>query len=327
MKDNSGAKNQQQAQWELLWELFDQAVAGDEEQQAEVIRQAREQHPECHQELLDMLEAHHSDHPLLDQPEPMNQWHQAFVPPQQIGGYQIIEPLGTGGSGDVYKARKSSEGFEHTVAIKMAPHGRYSRWVLDSFNNELKMLLSLNHPNIERLYEGGVSGDNVPYLVVEYIDGEHLDQHCDSHRLNLKQRIQLFIQVCDAVATLHQSLIIHRDIKASNIMVDQQGTAKLLDFGLAKITDLKPRDEPGEMTLSGWMMTLAYASPEQVRGEHITTASDVYALGVVLYALLCGQLPHQINAQNLADAARQITEVEPPLASEHIKTDAVINEP
>lgn len=326
MKDNSGAKNQQQVEWELLWDLFDQAVAGNQEQQAEVIRRAREQHPDCHQELLDMLEAHHSAHPLLDQPAAMSQWHLEVLPPQQIGGYEIIEPLGTGGSGDVYKARKSSNDFDHVMAIKMAPHGRYSKWVLDSFNNELKMLLSLNHPNIERLYEGGVSGDNIPYLVVEYIDGEHLDRHCDNHLLNLKQRIKLFIQVCDAVATLHQSLIIHRDIKASNIMVDQHGTAKLLDFGLAKITDIKPRDEPGEMTLSGWMMTLAYASPEQVRGENITTASDVYALGVVLYALLCGKLPHQIKAHNLADAARQITEVVPPLASEHINTAGVINQ-
>lgn len=326
MKDNSGAKNPQQQQWELLWDLFDQAVAGSGEQQAEVIRRAREQHPECHQELLDMLEAHHSEHPLLDQPEALSQWQQEVATPEHIGGYEIIGPLGTGGSGDVYKACKSSDGFEHVVAIKMAPHGRYSQWVLDSFNNELKMLLSLNHPNIERLYEGGVSRDNIPYLVVEYIDGEHLDRHCDSHQLNLKKRIGLFIQVCDAVATLHQSLIIHRDIKASNIMVDHQGTAKLLDFGLAKISDIGPRDEPGEMTLSGWMMTLAYASPEQVRGEAITTASDVYALGVVLYALLCGQLPHQIKAHNLADAARQITEVIPPLASDHIKTDAPINQ-
>jgi serine/threonine protein kinase/lipopolysaccharide biosynthesis regulator YciM len=326
MKDKADNQNTEpDDRWELLWALFDQAVSGDSQHQQEITQRAQREHPDCYQELVEMLEAHHTAHPLLDQPAHLQELEHAFTVPEQIGGYQIIEPLGTGGSGDVFKARQAREGFEHVVAIKMAPFGRYAKWVLDAFNNELKMLLSLNHPNIERLYEGGVSSANIPYLVVEYIDGAHLDVHCDQQRLNLKQRIRLFIQVCDAVATLHQSLIIHRDIKVSNIMVDQQGTAKLLDFGLAKISDIKPQDEPGEMTLSGWMMTLAYASPEQVKGEPITTASDVYALGVVLYALLCGQLPHQINAHDLADAARQITEVEPPPASEHINRQAVIN--
>lgn len=321
MKDNTGSKDQQNSQWQLLWSLFDQAISGSAEQQISLLAQVRVQHPDCYQELSAMLTAHNSDHPLLDEPDQLTNWHQDLTIPDHIGGYEIIGPLGSGGAGDVFKARQNNDGFEHTVAIKLAPVGRYSSWVLDSFNNELNMLLSLNHPNIERLYEGGVSADNIPYLVVEYIDGEHLNVHCDQHQLKLRARISLFIQVCDAVATLHQSLIIHRDIKMSNIMVDQQGTAKLLDFGLAKFTDIGGRDESAEMTLSGWMMTLAYASPEQVKGELITTASDVYALGVVLHALLCGQLPHQIKAHDLADAAKQITEVIPPPPSEHI-TDA-----
>ncbi len=311
--------------WDLQWQLFDQIINVGVDQQAKMLQEIKASHPQHHQALVDLLASHNTASTLLD--EPITQFDVAKTDhiPTAIGGYEIIKPLGAGGLGDVYQARKAEEGFEHIVALKMAPSGRYSSMVLDSFNNELRMLLNLNHPNIERLFEGGVSSDNIPYLVVEYIDGDHIDRYCDQQQLNVKQRIRLFVQICEAVATLHHSLIIHRDIKPSNIMVDQQGTAKLLDFGLAKLMDLNPAETAEEVTVSGYMMTLAYASPEQIKGENITTASDVYALGMLLYYLLCGQLPYRIKHNDLAHASRQITEKVPPVASQNILPDAVIN--
>lgn len=309
--------------WDLQWVLFDQIIQADASEQDQILAEISARHPNLTDSLKALLDSHRSASSVLDEPVAGLDLGVEPAIPQHIGGYEIIKPLGAGGLGDVYLARKSDEDFEHFVALKMAPSGRYSSMVLNSFNNELRMLLSLNHPHIERLYEGGVSADNIPYLVVEYIDGQHIDQYCDQAKLNVKQRIRLFVQICEAVATLHQSLIIHRDIKPSNIMVDHNGIAKLLDFGLAKLEDLEAGDE---VTVSGYMMTLAYASPEQIRGQAITTASDVYSLGMLLYYLLCGQLPYRIKNNDLAEASRQITEKVPPLASQNILPSAVVNQ-
>jgi|GEM_PF-1840628 len=313
-------------EWALQWQLFDQIINTAIDQQARVLQGIEQKHPTHYPALLELLASHRCELTVLDEPIiGINSTSTESIP-KKIGGYQIIKPLGSGGLGDVYQARKDEEGFEHVVALKMAPAGRYSDLVLKSFNNELKMLLNLNHPNIERLFEGGVSSDNIPYLVVEYIDGLHIDQYCDQNRLAIKQRVELFVQVCEAVATLHQSLIIHRDIKPSNIMVDQQGTAKLLDFGMAKLLDKNPSDSVDEVTISSYMMTLAYASPEQITSQNITTASDVYSLGMLLYYLLCGQPPYKIENNDLAQASQQITQKIPPLASQNIFGDAVINQ-
>ncbi len=313
-------------EWALQWQLFDQIINTNIDQQARVLQDIEQKHPKHYPVLLELLTSHRCESTVLDEPIiGINSTSTESIP-EKIGDYKIIKPLGSGGLGDVYQARKDEEGFEHVVALKMAPVGRYSDLVLKSFNNELKMLLNLNHPNIERLFEGGVSSDNIPYLVVEYIDGLHIDQYCDRNRLPIKQRVELFVQVCEAVATLHQSLIIHRDIKPSNIMIDQQGTAKLLDFGLAKLLDKNPTKSIEEATISGYMMTLAYASPEQITSQNITTASDVYSLGMLLYYLLCGQPAYQIKNNDLAQASQQITQKVPPLASQNIFGDAIINQ-
>ncbi|TDR23595.1 serine/threonine-protein kinase [Marinicella litoralis] len=311
--------------WDLLWRSFEQIIQSPKEQQTKRIEQIKQQHPQLFPELENLIQSHQTDSSVLDREASDPDFQMAFKPPKSIGGFEILEPLGSGGLGDVYKARKQEDGFSRTVAIKFAPAGKYSPMVLDSFNNELKILLSLNHPHIERLFEGGVSSDNIPYLVVEFIDGEHIDSYCDRKQLNVKQRIKLFLQVCQAVAVMHQSLIIHRDIKASNIMVDQNGVTKLLDFGLAKLTDSKQSEELNESTVSGFMMTLAYASPEQIRGQNITTASDVYSLGMLLYYLLTGRLPYSVEGHDLVAISQQITGKIPPLASQNIKTDAPIN--
>ncbi len=311
--------------WTLMWQQFDRLIQAMPQEQAAVLAAIQTEHPQLFPELEQLLASHHSQSTLLDQQLGADQLNSPHLP-TEIGGYHIIRPLGSGGLGDVYQAQKQEDGFTHTVALKLAPTGKYSTVVLDSFNNELQMLLTLNHPHIERLYEGGVSDDNIPYLVVEYIDGQHIDQYCDLHRLDVRQRIRLFLQVCDAVATMHHSLIIHRDIKASNIMVNAQGETKLLDFGLAKLTENTTTAELAEPTISGYMMTLAYASPEQIRGQNITTASDVYSLGMLLYYLLAGQLPYTIKNNDLAAASQQITAITPPIASQHILAGATINQ-
>ncbi|MGJ8662140.1 MAG: protein kinase domain-containing protein [Marinicella sp.] len=317
--------NSEEAHWTLLWDSFERIIEADKAQQDDLIAEVKAQHPALFPELAKLIESHSTEVSVLDRQLLEEEYQVDFKLPTSIAGFNILQSLGSGGLGDVYKASKQEDGFERTVAIKFAPAGKYSPLVLDSFNNELKILLSLNHPNIERLFEGGVSEDNIPYLVVEYIDGDHIDDHCDKHKLSIKQRIDLFMQVCQAVATMHQSLIIHRDIKASNIMVDQAGVTKLLDFGLAKLTDNNQQSESSEPTVSGFMMTLAYASPEQIRGLNITTTSDVYSLGMLLYYLLAGQLPYTINSNDLADASAQITGKIPPLASQNINPESRIN--
>lgn len=313
--------------WKLLWHCFEQITAADPPQRTTLLKDIKIKHPELFPEIDHLIQSHQSKTSILDKELIHLGLTHEFRPPKIIGGFDILEPLGSGGLGDVYKGRKQEDGFEHVVAIKFASSGQYSPLVLDSFNNELNILLSLNHPHIERLFEGGVTEDGIPYLVVEYIDGQHIDAYCDHKELTVRQRIQLFLQVCEAVTTMHQSLIIHRDIKASNIMVDGNGIVKLLDFGLAKLAENKAKPEASkssQLTSSGFMMTLAYASPEQIRGHNITTISDVYSLGMLLYYLLAGQLPYAIDPGDLVATTQQINDLEPLLASQNINPGATI---
>lgn len=325
MSESNHNADQAAKRWELLWSCFSRIIDAQPAQQDSLVQKLKKQHPELFPELENLISSHSEKTSILDK-DPINlELAQAFEPPNAIKGYEILEPLGRGGLGDVYKAQKKESGHSHAVAIKFATTGQYSPLVLDSFNNELNMLMGLNHPNIERLFEGGVTAQGIPYLVVEYIDGQHIDAYCDTNKLDLRARIKLFLQVCDAVSTMHQSLIIHRDIKASNIMVDGDGTCKLLDFGLAKLTEPPGQMERSQLTYSGLMMTLAYASPEQIRGKNITTSSDVYSLGMLLYYLLAGQLPYTIDPNDLVGTTQQINASQPPPASRNINSAAVIN--
>ncbi|MCX7553114.1 serine/threonine-protein kinase [Marinicella sp. S1101] len=325
MSETKHNADQAAKRWQLLWSCFSRIIDAQPAQQDSLMLKLKEQHPELFPELENLIASHGEKTSILDK-DPINmELASAFEPPASIKGYEILEPLGRGGLGDVYKAQKKEAGHVHAVAIKFATTGQYSPLVLDSFNNELNMLMGLNHPNIERLFEGGVTAQGIPYLVVEYIDGQHIDTYCDANSLDLRARIKLFLQVCDAVSAMHQSLIIHRDIKASNIMVNADGVCKLLDFGLAKLTEQPGQVEPSQQTYSSLMMTLAYASPEQIRGKGITTSSDVYSLGMLLYYLLAGQLPYTIDPNDLVGTTQQINATQPPPASNNIKPEAVIN--
>ena len=212
---------------------------------------------------------------------------------QRIGPYEILNEIGEGGMGTIYLARRADDHYDTQVAIKLVRRGFDSNFTVARFRAERQILANLDHPNIARLLDGGSTEDGQPYLVMGYIEGLPLDQYCDDHQLTIAGRLQLFRVVCSAVQFAHQNLVIHRDIKPSNILVTSDGTPKLLDFGIAKILDPETASPlKAEPATAYRMLTPEYASPEQLSGAVITTASDTYSLGVVLYELLTGQRPH-----------------------------------
>ena len=232
-------------------------------------------------------------------------------PGEMLGDCRVLSLLGVGGMGEVYLAQDTV--LDRRVALKLIQRAGGSS-LLRHFRHERRVLAALNHPNIARLYGSGVSPDGRAYLVIEYVEGQRLDEYCDGRRLAISERLALFRKVCSAVAYAHQNLVIHRDLKPANIRVTPDGEPKLLDFGIAKL--LEPEMATASALLSVTLtmqgaMTPEYASPEQLRGETITTASDVYSLGVVLYELLCGQRPHPLKGHRPDELARAICEQEP----------------
>ena len=209
-----------------------------------------------------------------------------------IGPYRILETLGSGGMGVVYKACRNIEDVTQVVALKVVKSGMDTGTLVERFRHERRMLAGLNHPHIAKLLDGGSTDSQLPYLVMEYVDGKPLFEYCREHALDLRQRLALFQKICMAVHVAHQNLIVHRDLKPSNILITREGEPKLLDFGIAKW--LAPDgSDPRQLTRDGlFLMTPQYASPEQFLGEPITTASDIYALGILFYRLIAGLGPH-----------------------------------
>jgi eukaryotic-like serine/threonine-protein kinase len=235
---------------------------------------------------------------------------------ERIGPYRILRSLGRGGMGEVFLAERADEQFQQQVAIKLVRRGLLSRHVQGRLKLERQILATLDHPNIARLFDGGTTTDGTPYIVMEYVDGEPIDIYCDSRSLSIEQRLRLFQVVCSAVHRAHQNLIVHRDLKPSNILVARDGTPKLLDFGIAKLLDDRQMMHTMAVTQADYrVLTPDHASPEQIRGDPITTASDTYVLGVVLYELLCGCKPFTLKGNRLGDLERAICEETPPLPS------------
>lgn len=231
----------------------------------------------------------------------------------QIGNYRLIRPIGQGGMGMVYAAYLVTEDFQRQVALKLVKPSLASSDLLRRFRMERQLLASLDHPNIARLLDAGTTNEGAPYLVMEYVEGLPMGRYCESRNLSIAERLRLFVTVCDAVQYAHQNLIIHRDIKPSNILVSSEGVPKLLDFGIAKlIRDEEDGAEDLQLTApDSRPMSPHYASPEQARGETITTASDVYSLGVLLYELLTGRLPYEFTSRSAAQIEKTICETHP----------------
>jgi eukaryotic-like serine/threonine-protein kinase len=224
---------------------------------------------------------------------------------QRIGPYRIVRELGRGGMSRVYLAARADQAFEKQVAIKIVEHGLDSEEVTRRFESERQILARLDHPNITRIIDGGTTADGLPFLVMDYVEGQPIDAYCDARGLDVEARLALFQGVCAAVHYAHQHLVIHRDIKPANVLVTSDGVPRLLDFGIAKL--LAPRSQASEATRTVLRrLTPEYASPEQVRGEALTTASDVYSLGVLLYRLICGQSPYGASASSAQALERSI---------------------
>jgi serine/threonine protein kinase len=240
---------------------------------------------------------------------------------ERVGPYRIVRSLGRGGMGEVFLAERADEQFQQQVAIKLVRRGLLSRHVQGRLKLERQILATLDHPNIARLFDGGTTTDGTPYIVMEYVDGEPIDIYCDSRCLSVEQRLRLFQVVCSAVHRAHQNLVVHRDLKPSNILVARDGTPKLLDFGIAKMLDDRQMMHTMAVTQHDYrVLTPDHASPEQIRGDPITTASDTYVLGVVLYELLCGCKPFALKGNRLGDLERSICEETPPLPSTVVQT-------
>jgi serine/threonine protein kinase len=216
----------------------------------------------------------------------------------RFGAYQCDGILGSGGMGTVYRAHRDDGQFRHEVAIKVLRGSLRSEWYRERFLSERQILARLNHPNIARLLDGGMTREGEPYLVMELIEGEPLDAFCDSRRLPLEDRLALFGQVIDAVDYAHRNLVVHRDLKPSNILVTKEGRPKLVDFGTSKLV------EADAMTTSPHAVTPAYASPEQLRGEPAGVASDVFSGGVILYELMTGAAPFS-GSKSITSALRR----------------------
>ena len=235
---------------------------------------------------------------------------------RDVGPYRIEREIGRGGMGTVYEALRADGEFQHRVAVKLIKSGLDNDFVLKRFRNERQILAALDHPNIGRLLGGGTTEDGSPYFVMEYIEGRPLYQYADGRGLTVAERLRLFIQICDAVQYAHQKLVIHRDIKPSNILVSSDGTPKLLDFGIAKLLNPELVSETTPQTTLGVrLMTMEYASPEQIQALPVSFLSDIYSLGVILYELLTGHSPYRFRNRMPHEVARAIIEDEPELPS------------
>jgi serine/threonine protein kinase len=239
----------------------------------------------------------------------------------RIGPYRVIREIGRGGMGSVYLAARADEQYESNVAIKVVRAGFDTDFVLRRFRGERQILARLQHPNIGRLLDGGVTENEIPYLVMEYVQGSRITTYAAERRLNVEERIRLFLPVCSAVEYAHRAFIVHRDLKPGNILVDATGTPKLLDFGISKLLYC---EVPDEDTRDVTMATPDYASPEQIVGDPVTPASDVYSLGVVLFELLTGVRPHRIGHPTPQEVEREICLNPVPTPSEVVHKDRLL---
>ncbi|MCB9848247.1 MAG: serine/threonine protein kinase [Phycisphaeraceae bacterium] len=238
------------------------------------------------------------------------------APHSRVGPYEIVRRLGAGGMGTVYLAERVDGQVRTSVAVKIVKRGMDTEQILLRFANERQALAELHHPNIASFLDAGMTDDGLPYIIMEYIDGVRIDRHCAEHHLDVRDRLRLMRRVCDPVSHAHRNLFIHRDLKPSNILITESGEPKLLDFGLAKVLTAGAHDATRTMTSTEQrFLTPDYASPEQVLGAHMTTASDVYSLGVLLYKLLTGSPPYRFRGVPTREIERALREGTPPMPS------------
>ena len=308
--------------WQQVKTLFEQALGLADGQRAAFLDAACAGDPQLHRQVEALLASDAEGEAFLESPpvglvdgvsdpESAEEGEEPLIG-RQIGPYRILSEIGRGGMGAVYLAERADDAYQKKVAVKLLKRGMDRAAILRRFRHEREILARLDHPHIARLLDGGTTADGLPYFIMEYVEGVPIDAYCDRQSLPVRERLKLFRTVCAAVHYAHQNLIVHRDLKPGNILVTADGTVKLLDFGIAKV--LHPG--PGAQAMASHdtarrPMTPAYASPEQVRGEAITTASDVYSLGVLLYELLTGQRPYALSGHVPHEMEQAICQAEP----------------
>jgi serine/threonine protein kinase/tetratricopeptide (TPR) repeat protein len=299
--------------WEQVKELFALAQERAPEERSDFLREACAGDDSLRAEIESLLSSFDgADTFLEDCPaaDLLSEQSRAIAK-KKIGAYRILREIGQGGMAVVYLGERDDQSYRKQVAIKMVKPGFDTEQILHRFRNERQTLAALDHFYIVKLLDGGSTEDGSPYLVMEYVEGLPLDQYCDLHTLSIDDRLRLFCQVCSAVQYAHENLVIHRDLKPGNILIAKGGVPRLLDFGIAKLLDPGLTQVPLE-TRTGWRpMTPEYASPEQIRGQAITTAADVYSLGILLFELLSGHRPYRAAGQSLLEMERLICEAEP----------------
>jgi len=300
-----------QPTWDRLRQLFEQTLEQPADGRAAFLAAACGDDTALRAELEALVRAHDAAGEFLETPAAAQM---GFVPPpgsdnvvgRLVGPYRIVAEVGRGGMGAVYKARREGDEYTQEVAVKLVPGGQTSARFAARFRQERRILARLEHPHIARLIDGGTTDDGRLYYAMEFVDGRPLDAYCVEANLGLRARLELFRTICAAVSYAHRNLVVHRDLKPGNILVAPDGSPKLLDFGIAKLLS---GDEAGEAehTATGMqLMTPEYASPEQVRGDPVTTATDVYALGVILYILLTDRRPYEFSARSADEMVRII---------------------
>ncbi|MBV9612122.1 MAG: protein kinase, partial [Acidobacteriaceae bacterium] len=290
------------SRWSQLKALFDSAISLDSGERQTFVERGCGDDQELRNELESLLAAYEgtddflelplgeSIKSLAEMPFPESQSDEQLIG-SRIGAYRLDREIGRGGMGAVYLATRADSEFDKRVAIKLMRRGKENDFALRRFRNERQILARIENPYVARLIDGGTTQAGQPYFVMEYVEGQSVTKYCDAHLLNTRERLALFLKICSAVRYAHEKNIIHRDLKPSNILVKQDGTPKLLDFGIAKFIDAE-QGVNAEATIAGFrMLTPAYASPEQLRGDAASGRSDVYSLGVILYELLCGERP------------------------------------
>ncbi|HYV65563.1 MAG TPA: serine/threonine-protein kinase, partial [Myxococcales bacterium] len=320
-KGESSMASMTKAAWEVLSPLLDELLVLGADRRPARLAEIRLRDSALADELDSLLSEQSAIHrEAFLEGEVLESQDAPTLEGQSIGPYTLERPLGRGGMGAVWLARRSDGRFEGKVAVKFLNLALLAGGGAKRFQREGNILARLAHPNIARLLDAGVTAGGQPYLVLEYIEGEPIDRYCDSHALDVRSRIRLFLDVVSAVAEAHRNLILHRDITPANILVTTEGRVKLLDFGIAKL--LESEDVPAHATEltqhGGRAFTPSYAAPEQIEGGSITTATDVHALGVLLYVLLAGRHPTLDKARSSLDQLKALVQAEPMPLSEAV---------
>ena len=310
-------------QWQKIGIIFEEALKLNEPERTEFLLDACGGDSEILAEVRSLIEADTNIPSVLK-----GQASDAIdIPPRKnyegitISNYKIINQIAEGGMGSVFLSERADGHFEQKVALKLIKPGMNSSEIIKRFQFERQILARLQHPNIARLLDGGLTEDNLPYFTMEYVEGDNIDIYCNKNNLSVNERLKLFAKVCNAIQYAHQNLVIHRDLKPSNIIIKKDGTVKLLDFGIAKVFTEDDSYEQSALTRTGlYVMTPEYASPEQIRGGTITTSTDIYSLGLILYQLITGKKAYEIKTQSPLELEKIICLTEPAKPSSAIRS-------